>query len=92
MAWGYRLDVMGAREAARCREDGRGCAVVRCASLPLYVSAYRYVRAAGQAVTASRPLCIKHARLFSMKYSLAWPNMLRRVRRPLTAGWTELAA
>jgi hypothetical protein len=92
MAWGYRLEVMGARETARCREDGRGCAVSRCQALPLYNSAYRYARAAGRLVTTTRPLCGRHARLFSMKFSLAWPSLSRRARRPVAAGWTQLAA
>ena len=92
MAWGYRLEVIGARAAARCRDEGRGCSVGRCGDSPQYVSAYRYSRSNGSAVTASRPLCIKHARLFSMKYTLAWPNMLRRARRQSAPGWIQLAA
>jgi hypothetical protein len=57
------------------------------------MSAYRYVRASGRAVTASRALCVKHARRFSMKYSLAWPDLFRRTRRPRPVGgvW-DLAA
>jgi hypothetical protein len=91
MAWGYRLEVIGAREAARCRDKGRGCSASRCGDSPQYVSAYRYSRSNGRAVTATRPLCTKHARLFSMKYSLAWPDMLRRARRQVAA-WIQLAA
>jgi hypothetical protein len=92
MAWGYRLEVLAAREAARCRDDGRGCSAARCGDSPQYLSAYRYSRSNGPAVTASRPLCTKHARLFSMKYTLAWPNMLRRARRQSISGWIQLAA
>lgn len=92
MAWGYRLELLGGRDGARCREDGRGCSVGKCAGLPQYVSAYRYSRNNGRAVTVTRGLCVKHARLFSMKYSLAWPNMLRRPRRSITSAWVQLAA
>ena len=92
MAWGYRLESMGAREAGLHREQDRGCSVGGCAATPQFLSAYRYVRAQGGAVTATRLLCVRHARLFSMKYSLAWPDMLRRSRRSLTAVWTALAA
>jgi hypothetical protein len=43
-------------------------------------------------VTATRLLCTRHARLFSMKYTLAWPSMLRRARRQIAAVWSQLAA
>jgi hypothetical protein len=56
------------------------------------MSAYRYSRSNGPAVTASRPLCTRHARLFSMKYTLAWPAMLRRIRRQSLSDWIQLAA
>jgi hypothetical protein len=92
MAWGYRLELMGAKEGALCREDGRGCSTGRCGNSPQFLSAYRYSRASGRAVTVSRPLCVKHARLFSMKYSLAWPDLLRRVRRSVSVAWAQLAA
>ena len=92
MAWGYRLEVIGAREGARCREDGRTCSAPGCGVSPQYMSAYRYTRSSGTPVTATRALCIRHARLFSMKYSLAWPDMLRRVRRPISVVWAQLAA
>ena len=84
MAWGYRLEVLGSRDGARCREDGKGCSVGQCDALPQYLSAYRYSRVNGRAVTVTRTLCVKHARLFSMKYSLAWPGMFRGIRRPAT--------
>ena len=95
MAWGYRLEFLGPRELARL--DGRGpakpcgCSVRGCGNEPRFRSAYRYVRASGRAVTATRPLCVHHARRFSMKYSLAWPQMLRRVRRPLPSVWALAA-
>lgn len=92
MAWGYRLEMMGGRDGARCREDGRGCSVGKCHALPQYSSAFRYSRGGGGAVTVTRVLCVKHARLFSMKYSLAWPDMLRRPRRFITGAWAQLAA
>ncbi len=92
MAWGYRLEVLGAREGARCREEGRGCSVGKCGVSPQYISAYRYTRSEARAVTVNRPLCVKHARLFSMKYSLAWPDTLRRVRRSIAVVWAQLAA
>jgi hypothetical protein len=92
MAWGYRLELMGARDGARCREDGRSCAVGKCEGFPMYLSAYRYTRSTARAVTVTRPLCVKHARRFSMTYSLAWPDMLRRARRQLAVTWAQLAA
>lgn len=92
MAWGYRLELMGARDGARCRDDGRGCAVGNCDALPQFLSAFRYSRSNGRAVTVTRGLCMRHARLFSMKYSCAWPAMLRRPRRHITGAWAQLAA
>lgn len=92
MAWGYRLELMGAREGSRGRDGGRGCSVGGCEHLPQYLSAYRYARANGRAVTATRLLCVVHARLFSMKYSLAWPDTLRRIRRSVATAWVQLAA
>ena len=92
MAWGYRLELMGGREAVRCRENERGCAVGNCRHIPQYLSAYRYTRTNGRAVTATRPLCVTHARQFSMKYSLAWPDTLRRIKRIPLASWVQLAA
>jgi hypothetical protein len=92
MAWGYRLEVLGARDGVRCREDGRGCSVGKCDTVPQYQSAYRYSRVNGRAVTVTRTLCVRHARLFSMKYSLAWPDTLRRPRRSISGAWAQLAA
>lgn len=97
MAWGYRLELMVGREGARVRQEktpGRacGCSIAKCENFPQYLAAYRYSRANGRAVTASRTLCVKHARLFSMKFSLAWPDMLRRPRRAITGAWAQLAA
>jgi hypothetical protein len=93
MAWGYRLEVLSARDGARCRDNGRGCSVSRCGESPQFMSAYRYARSSGAAVTTSRPLCVGHARLFSMKHSLAWPAMLlRRTRRSITVAWNQMAA
>jgi hypothetical protein len=92
MAWGYRLEVMSGREALRCRELERACSVTRCGDVPQFLSGYRYSRTGGSAVTVSRALCVKHARRFSMKYSLAWPNLLRRAKRPLAVIWNQLAA
>jgi hypothetical protein len=92
MAWGYRLELLGARDAGRYRDSGRGCSAAHCEETPHFVSAYRYVRAAGAPVTATRPLCVKHARVFSMRHGLAWPDMLRRFRRPLIAVRTAIAA
>ena len=91
MAWGYRLDLLSGRDTARRPTQGWCCAVRGCSDEPRYLSSYRYVRAGGRAVTATRPLCVKHAQRFSMKNSLAWPRFLRRVRRPMPAVW-ELAA
>ena len=91
MAWGYRLEMLGGREVARFHSESRWCAVRGCCEEPRYLSAYRYVRRGGRAVTVTRPLCVKHAQRFSMKYSLAWPRFLRRVRRP-TVSLFELAA
>ena len=68
------------------------CSVPNCHGEPKYLSAYRYSRLDGRAVTVARPLCVRHARLFSMKYSLAWPNMLRKPKRPLAIAWTAQAA
>jgi hypothetical protein len=92
MAWGYRIEVLNAREAGRCRDAGRGCSAGKCGDSPQFLSVYRYARVGGRAITASRPLCVKHARLFSMKFSLAWPDRLKRVRRPLAGVWGQLAA
>ena len=39
-----------------------------------------------------RPLCGKHAMLFSMKYTVAWPGVFRRIRRASASSWTALAA
>jgi len=50
------------------------------------------VRAGGRPITVTRPLCARHARLFSMKYSQAWPGMMRRLRRPTSVGWAAMAA
>jgi len=83
---------MGSREVSRCHEDERGCAASRCQGSPIYVSSYRYVRAGGRPITVTRPLCARHARLFSMKYSQAWPGMMRRLRRPTSVGWAAMAA
>ncbi|MES1172517.1 MAG: hypothetical protein ABUL77_04720 [Bacteroidota bacterium] len=85
---------MNSRDGGTGRQAGRvrGCAVGRCGESPQYLSAYRYSRKSGRAVTVSRALCAKHARLFSMKYTLAWPSMLRRARRSMTALWAQLAA
>lgn len=92
MAWGYRLEVIGARGAVRRRGEARGCSAAGCGDSPQYLSAYRYSRSNGTAVTATRLLCTRHARLFSMKYTLAWPDMLRRARRQIAAVWSQLAA
>jgi len=92
MTWGYRLEVLAGREALHVRTHGKSCSVGRCGESPQFLSAYRYRRATGRAVTVSRPLCTKHARTFSMKYSLAWPDMIRRVRRAAIAVWAQLAA
>ena len=92
MAWGYRLEGLGSRSAARHRETGRECAVGACATSPLYTSSYRYMRKQGRVVTVTRNLCAKHAMLFSMKYSVAWPGMFRRIRRPAAATWTAALA
>ena len=92
MAWGYRLEILGAREVSRAREWGRGCSVAHCPETPHFVSAYRYVRATGRPVTVNRPLCVKHARRFSMRWGLAWPDMLRKFRRPLVVMRDAVAA
>ena len=98
MAWGYRLESMGSRTAARHREALRSCAVGSCPTFPCYVSSYKYSRAQPQGqgnarvVTVTRPLCGKHAMLFSMKYTVAWPGVFRRLRRPSVSSWTALAA
>lgn len=92
MTWGYRLEALSARDALHVRSHGKCCSAAKCGESPQFLSAYRYRRANGRAVTVSRPLCTKHARRFSMKYSLAWPDMLRRTRRPITGSWVQLAA
>lgn len=91
MAWGYRLELLGSRDAAHLHTAGRWCSVRGCGEGPRFMSAYRFARATGRAVTTTRPLCVKHARRFSMKYSLAWPQTVRRPRRAPTATW-DLAA
>ena len=91
MTWGYRLDTLTSREMAELRTCGRGCAVGRCSEEARYRSAYRYVRS-GRPVTVTRGLCTRHAQLFSMKHTVAWPAMARRFRRPLSSAWAELAA
>jgi len=90
MAWGYRLDVLSTAEASRLRSAGRVCAVRGCEHQPRYRSCFRYSRSSGGPVTTSRPLCPRHARVFSMKYVLAWPHLARRVRR--AGGAAVLAA
>jgi len=92
MAWGYRLEPMGSRSAVRHREALRSCAVGTCPAFPGYVSSYKYSRTQGRVVTVTRPLCGKHALLFSMKYTVAWPGVFRRLRRPSVSSWTALAA
>ena len=96
MAWGYRLESMGSRSVARHREALRSCAVGSCPAFPAYLSAYKYSRTQPQGsvrvVTVTRPLCGKHAMLFSMKYTVAWPGVFRRLRRPTVTSWTALAA
>ena len=97
MAWGYRLGMLHGREGIRPRGSQRkgespACSVSRCDAAPRYLSAYRYSRADGRAVRVTRLLCTHHARLFSMKYTLAWPHMLRRSNRSPVAAWTALAA
>jgi hypothetical protein len=95
MAWGYRLETLngGAGSASSGHKHGRWCSVHGCGGEPRFLSAYRYVRSNGKAVTATRPLCIRHAQRFSMRYSLAWPTrMLRRVRRPAVIAWGLAAA
>ena len=91
MAWGYRLEGMGSRTAARHRQAQRSCAVGPCAAFPGYISSYKYSRVQ-RVVTVTRHLCSKHAILFSMKYTVAWPGVFRRVRRPSATTWTALAA
>ena len=86
------MDVIGSREAGRLREAGRCCSAPKCKDVPQYLAAYRYSRSDGRPVTSNRPLCVTHARVFSMKRSLAWPDMLRRVRRQIVSVWSELAA
>jgi hypothetical protein len=83
---------MSGREGTRCREQGRLCSVQKCGDMPQFLSGYRYSRPTGSAVTVLRPLCVKHARRFSMKYSLAWPNMLKRAKRSFAVVWNQLAA
>jgi hypothetical protein len=92
MAWGYRLGTLNGREGNRLRAPHKDCSVAACGAEPRYLSAYRYSRLDGRAVTVTRSLCIKHARLFSMKYSLAWPDTLRKPKRSLATVWTALAA
>jgi hypothetical protein len=92
MAWGYRLGTLNGREGTRLRTQHKDCSVAVCGGEPRYLSAYRYSRLDGRAVTVTRSLCTRHARLFSMKYSLAWPDMLRKPKRALATVWTALAA
>jgi hypothetical protein len=92
MAWGYRLEALNGVTGSG-HKHGRFCSVHGCGSEPRFMSAYRYVRGNGRAVTATRPLCIRHAQRFSMRYSLAWPTrLLRRVRRPAPMLWGLAAA
>jgi hypothetical protein len=96
MAWGYRLGMLHGREGIRTRAQRKSgheaCSVSRCQDAPRYVSAYRYSRVDGRAVTVTRPLCTRHARLFSMKHTLAWPHMRRKSNGAPVSAWTALAA
>ena len=86
------MESMGSRSAARHRQALRSCAVGTCQAFPAYVSSYKYARAQGRVVSVTRPLCGKHAMLFSMKYTVAWPGVFRRLRRPSVSSWAALAA
>lgn len=92
MAWGYRLATLNGRDGSRLRSAHKDCSIAACGGEPRYLSAYRYSRADGRAVTVTRALCVRHARLFSMKYSLSWPDMMRKPKRSLATVWTALAA
>lgn len=91
MAWGYRLEQLNGHTGAG--HKGKWCCSVRgCGGEPRFLSAYRYVRASGRAVTATRPLCVRHAQRFSMRHSVAWPTrMLRRPRRTTPLVWALAA-
>lgn len=78
MAWGHRLKRLTKRERELCRSMGWGCGA--CDDGVEYVSSYSYTSAHGPAVHARRPLCAEHARLFAMRYCLAWPTQDGRVK------------
>jgi hypothetical protein len=78
MAWGHRLKRLTKKERELCRSMGWGCGA--CDSAVEYVSNYSYASARGHAAHARRPMCADHARLFAMRYCLAWPTQDGRVR------------
>jgi hypothetical protein len=78
MAWGHRLKRLTKKERELCRSMGWGCGA--CDRVVDYVSNYSYTSARGHAAHARRPLCAEHARLYAMRYCLAWPTQDGRVR------------
>jgi hypothetical protein len=78
MAWGHRLKRLTKKERELCRTRDWGC--WGCDVSVEYVSNYSYTSAHGHAAHARRPLCPSHARLFAMRYCLAWPPQVGKVK------------
>jgi hypothetical protein len=78
MAWGHRLKRLTKRERELCQTLGWGCGA--CDETVEYVSNYSYASTRGHTAHARRTLCPEHARLFAMRYCLAWPTQDARVR------------
>jgi hypothetical protein len=78
MAWGHRLKRLTKKERELCRTMAWGCS--GCDRQVDYVSNHSYASAHGHAAHARRPLCAEHARLFAMRYCLAWPVQGSRVK------------
>jgi hypothetical protein len=78
MAWGHRIKRLTKKERELCRSMGWGCGA--CDAGVEYVSNYSYTSGRGHTAHARRPLCPEHARLYAMRYCLAWPTQAGRVR------------
>jgi hypothetical protein len=78
MAWGHRLKRLTKKERELCRTRGWGCA--SCDDPVDYVSSYSYASGHGHAAHARRPMCGDHARVFAMRFGLAWPTQDRKVK------------
>jgi hypothetical protein len=78
MAWGHRLKRLTKRERELCVSMGWGCGT--CDEPVEYVSNYSYASVHGHAAHARRTMCPGHARVFAMRYGLAWPTQDSRVK------------